>query len=60
MADAPDYEFYPGQTYFPADAGTFIAMGGILYAPDFANHDNTSAVFYLGAYTPFTPVSQTP
>src|SRR5689334_5294876 len=59
IADAPDYEFY-GPDIFPADAGTFIAMGGILYAPDFTNHDYTSAGFLLGDYTPFTPISQTP
>ena len=57
--DAPDYEFY-GPDIFPADAGTFIAMDGVLYAPDFTNHDYTSAGFLLGAYTPFTPLSQTP
>ena len=59
IADAPDYEFY-GPDIFPADAGTFIAMDGVLYAPDFTNHDYTSAGFLLGDYTPFTPVSQTP
>ena len=57
--DAPDYEFY-GPDIFPADAGTFIALDGVLYAPDFINHDYTSAGFFLGAYTPFTPLSQTP
>ena len=35
-------------------------MDGVLYAPDFASHDYTSAGFSLGANTPFTPVSQTP
>src|SRR5262249_981502 len=59
IADAPDYEF-SGPDIFPADAGTFIAMGGVLYAPDFTNHDYTSAGFLLGDYTPFTPLSQTP
>jgi uncharacterized repeat protein (TIGR01451 family) len=57
--DAPDYEFY-GQDIIPADAGTFIAMGGVLYAPDFANHDYSTAQFVIGPYTTFTPVSQTP
>lgn len=57
-ADAPDYEFFP-QDIFPADAGTFVAVGGLLYAPDFFNHDSTAAGFNLGAYVPFTPVSQT-
>src|SRR6187401_3626526 len=55
IADAPDYEFY-GPDIFPADAGTFIAMDGALYAPDFFNHDYTSAGFLIGSYTPFTPV----
>ena len=59
IADAPDNEFY-GPDIFPADAGTFIATGGVLYAPDFANHDYSSALFFLGAYAPFTFVSQTP
>ena len=58
IADAPDYEFY-GPDIIPGDAGTFIAMDGVLYAPDFINHDYTSAGFLIGAYTPFTPVSQT-
>ena len=40
--DAPDYEFYPPDI-IPGDSGTFIAMGGVLYAPDFANHDNTAS-----------------
>ena len=57
--DAPDYEFY-GPDIFPADAGTFIALDGVLYAPDFINHDYSSAGFFLGDYTPFTPLSQTP
>ena len=59
IADAPDYEFYPPDI-IPGDAGTFIAMDGVLYAPDFANHDNTSADTTLAPNTPFTPVSQTP
>ena len=59
IADAPAYEFY-GPDIFPADAGTFIAIGGALYAPDFFGHDYTSAGFLIGPYTPFTPVSQTP
>src|SRR6266496_6153597 len=56
--DAPDYEFY-GPDIIPGDAGTFIAMGGALYAPDLANHDYSAAGFFVGDYTPFTPVSQT-
>lgn len=52
------FEFYPpGAT--PADCGTFIAVGGTLFAPDFANHDGT-ATGNLGTYTPFTAVSQSP
>src|SRR4029079_4074259 len=58
IADAPDYEFY-GPDIIPGDSGTFIALDGVLYAPDFANHDYSSAGFFIGPYTPFTPVSQT-
>ena len=57
IADVPDYEFFPSDA-IPADSGTFIAMGGILYAPDFAAHDNTAADNTF-PNTPFTPVSQT-
>ena len=59
--DAPDYEFYPageGLNLKPGDYGTFIAMNGMLYAPDFVNHDLT-ATGSIGFYTPFTQVSQT-
>src|SRR4051812_26226510 len=57
--DGTVHEFYP-QDIFPADAGTFIALDGILYAPDFDIHDYSSAEFSLGSYTPFTPVTQSP
>lgn len=50
------YEFYPSSAT-PADCGTFIFTAGTLYAPDFANHAGT-ATGSLGAYTPWTPVSQ--
>ncbi len=58
IADALAYEFFPADV-IPADAGTFIAMGGVLYAPDFTNHDNT-ATDNTFPNIPFTPVSQTP
>jgi hypothetical protein len=51
------FEFF-GPAEDPADCGTFLSVGGQLYAPDFANHD-TTATEDLGAYAPFTPVSQT-
>src|SRR5206468_20985 len=57
IADAPDFEFFPSDV-IPGDAGTFIAMGGVLYAPDFGGHDNT-ATDNTFPNTPFTPVSQT-
>ena len=42
-------EFFPsGAT--PGDCGTFVATGGALYAPDFANHDGT-ATGSLGTFT---------
>jgi hypothetical protein len=50
-------QLYPSNTK-PGDCGTFIAAGGTLFAPDFASHGN-SATSNLGAYTAFTPVSQT-
>ena len=34
-------EFYPPAT-IPGDSGTFIAMGGTLYAPDFIAHGGTA------------------
>jgi hypothetical protein len=58
IADGTTHEFYPPGT-IPGDCGTFIAMGGTLYAPDFANHGGT-ATGNLGTYTVFTPISQTP
>jgi hypothetical protein len=58
VADGNTHEFYPPGT-IPGDCGTFIAMGGTLYAPDFANHGGT-ATGNLGTYTVFTPVSQSP
>ena len=49
-------ELFPS-TAKPGSCGTLVATGGQLYAPDFANHDG-SATGSLGAYTPFTAVSQ--
>jgi uncharacterized repeat protein (TIGR01451 family) len=49
-------EFYPPST-IPGDCGTFVAVGGSLYAPNFTAHGGT-ATGGLGSYTPFTPVSQ--
>jgi uncharacterized repeat protein (TIGR01451 family) len=50
-------EVYPsGAT--PADYGTFVVVDNVLYAPDFANHSGTATGNGLGAYTPFTPISQ--
>jgi uncharacterized repeat protein (TIGR01451 family) len=49
-------EFFPPST-IPGDCGTFVAVGGSLYAPNFTAHGGT-ATGGLGSYTPFTPVSQ--
>jgi hypothetical protein len=49
-------ELYPSSAT-PGDCGTLLAVGGILYAPNFAGHARSSASS-LGASTPFTPVSQ--
>jgi hypothetical protein len=51
--------FYP-PTEIPGDCGTFLAVSGTLYAPDFTSHGlGDTATGGLGLYTPFTPVSQT-
>jgi uncharacterized repeat protein (TIGR01451 family) len=51
------YEVYPGST-IPADYGTFLVIGGTLYAPDFSGHGGT-ATGSIGTYTAHSPVSQT-
>lgn len=43
----------------PGDCGTFLAVDGRLYAPNFPAHGGT-ATGGLGSYTPYTLVSQTP
>ncbi len=59
--DTPNYEFYPAGAdagnSSPGDYGTFLAMDGMLYAPDIYSHDSTAA-FSIGFFTPFDPVSQ--
>jgi hypothetical protein len=55
--DGTDHEFFPSDVT-PGDYGTFVAMGGVLYAPDFGGHDNTAADNTF-PNTPFTPLSQT-
>lgn len=50
------FELYPSAAK-PGDCGTLVAMGGTLFAPDFANHDSTAASG-IGPSTPWTPVSQ--
>ena len=52
-----DFQFFPEDT-IPGDCGTFVALGGTLYAPDFAEHGRT-ATGALGLRTVFTPVGQT-
>ena len=56
--DGDVHEFFPDDT-IPGDCGTFIAMEGVLYAPDFPAHGTTSTDS-IGARTVFTPISQTP
>jgi hypothetical protein len=55
-------ELFPSSTT-PGDCGTFVAVGGTLFTPDFANHGpggGSTATGSLGTRTPFSPVSQTP
>jgi hypothetical protein len=49
-------ELFPSSAV-PGDCGTFLAVGGVLFAPNFAAH-TTTATSGLGTYTAFTPVSQ--
>ena len=56
--DGEVHEFFPDDT-IPGDCGTFIALEGVLYAPDFSAHGTTSTDS-IGARTVFTPISQTP
>jgi hypothetical protein len=51
-----DLELFPPNV-IPGDCGSFLVVGGTLFAPDFANHGGT-ATGNLGSYSPFTPVSQ--
>jgi hypothetical protein len=52
-------ELFPS-SQTPGDCGTFLATGGALYTPDFANHGATATSSGLGTHTPFAAVSQTP
>lgn len=59
--DSNNELFPPAAT--PGDCGTFVAVGGVLFAPNFAQHGpsgGNTATSSLGSYTPFTAVSQTP
>ncbi|HWL36480.1 MAG TPA: hypothetical protein VNQ77_09815 [Frankiaceae bacterium] len=50
-----------GPSHEPADCGTFLSYGGMLYGPDFSSHGYSATPFGWGnPYTAFTPVSQTP
>ena len=52
-------EFYP-PSVTPGDCGTFIAAGGAVFGPNFAQHDGTATSSVTGgSYAAFTPVSQT-
>lgn len=50
------FEFFPSSVV-PGDCGTFLEVGGTLYAPDFDEHGST-ATGALGDYTPYTRISQ--
>jgi uncharacterized repeat protein (TIGR01451 family) len=54
--DDSSYEVFPSST-IPGDYGTFLLIDGVLYSPDFNNHDGTASSS-IGTYTAFTPVSQ--
>jgi hypothetical protein len=48
------FEFFPSSAT-PGDCGSFVAVDGTLFGPDFTNHDGTATG---GLGTPFTAVSQ--
>lgn len=61
----PTDEFYPpdtttGTTITPGDCGTFVAVGGSLYGPDFSTNTGTATGFSngTGGYVNYTPGSQ--
>jgi len=56
LLDGTVYEVFPSSV-IPGDYGSFVVVAGVLYAPDFANHDSTATIS-IGAYTPFSMVSQ--
>lgn len=54
-----EYQFYP-ETALLGDFGTFLAVGGVLYAPDFADANHgTTGTSGLGTYTAWYNRSQT-
>ncbi len=58
VADVGFWEVYPPGTR-PGDCGSFAVVGATLYAPAMSGHGGTASGS-IGAYTAFTPVSQTP
>lgn len=50
------WELYP-PTDIPGDCGTFVAIGGRVFSPDFSNHQSTATRRVGG--TPYTPLAQT-
>jgi hypothetical protein len=48
------YELYPSNVV-PGDCGTFLAVGGVLFAPNFATHTTTARA--ASAPTPPSPRS---
>lgn len=50
-------QIYPSSCLSTADMGVFVDLGGILYAPNFAQHPCGSATSGIGTYTAWTPVS---
>lgn len=55
IMDGTTHEFYPPDE-IPGDSGTFLVVGGVLYAPNFDVRG--SATGNIGVYTAFTPISQ--
>jgi uncharacterized repeat protein (TIGR01451 family) len=54
--DGSTLEFFESSS-IPGDCGTFVFVDGTMFAPDVGSHSTATGA--LGAYTAFTPVSQT-
>lgn len=53
-------QVYPSDSTGTADMGWMVSTGGVLYSPDFQNHESGTATSGLGATTPYTAQTISP